>query len=173
MPARRALAFATLHDAVADARLLAVGGYERAGNWSLGQCCCHLANWLRYPLDGFPRVPLPFRLGAWVVRNTAGPAQKRNLLATGSIRPGLPTLPQSVPARLTSARRVVTPADDLGAVAEFEDQARRVAEFAGTPHPSPLLGPLTADELRRLSCIHAAHHLSFLTPIQNASPGST
>jgi hypothetical protein len=58
MPTRRELRFDRLAEAVRDAELLLSHGHDRLGRWSLGQCCGHLANWLTYPLDGFPKLPL-------------------------------------------------------------------------------------------------------------------
>lgn len=158
---RRTTAFDNLDAAVADARHLMVAGYTRAGKWSLGQVCGHLAAWVWYPLDGFPPIPLPVRVGLWAVRNTVGPAQKAKLLAGGTIPAGTRTLAQSVaPAGF----------DDIAGVMVYEDAIERLKKFAGTPHPSPLFGPVTRDELERLTCVHAAHHLSFLIP-PDAAPG--
>lgn len=152
---RRQLSFDTLDAAVADARSLLQTGYARAGNWSLAQACGHLAAFVRYPLDGFPRLPVPVRLGMWVFRNTVGPGQKRKVLASGTMPAGLPTLTQTVPP---------AGADDAAGVREYADAVERLKAFTGTPHPSPYLGPVTRDELVRATCIHAAHHLSFLVP---------
>jgi hypothetical protein len=30
------------------------GRLERAGNWSLDQCCQHLGRWIEFSIDGFP-----------------------------------------------------------------------------------------------------------------------
>ena len=71
MSERRQLRFDSLGDAVADAEALLARGYARRGKWSLGQCCGHLADWVTYPMDGFPRAPLPVRAVLFVMRNTA------------------------------------------------------------------------------------------------------
>ena len=67
MPTRRELRFATLDDARRDVRHLVAVGYDKAGNWSLGQACHHLAVWVRYPLDGFPALPAWQRPLAWAI----------------------------------------------------------------------------------------------------------
>ncbi len=155
---RRPLSFDALDAVVADARALLQSGYTKAGNWSLGQACGHLAAFVRYPLDGFPRLPAPIRVAMWAFRNTVGPGQKRKVLAAGAMPAGMPTLTQTVPP---------AGADDAAGVREYAEQIERLKAFAGTPHPSPYLGPLTRDELVRATCIHAAHHLSFLAPAQH------
>ncbi len=157
---RRTLVFDNLDAAVADARHLMVAGYTRAGNWSLGQACGHLAAWVRYLIDGFPPIPLPVRVGLWALRNTIGKAKKAEYLA-GKMPAGKPTLSVTVPP---------ADADDVAGVTEYEAAIERLKKFGGTPHPSPLLGLVTRDELERLTCVHAAHHLSFLIP-PDAAPG--
>jgi hypothetical protein len=138
-----------------DAEALAAGGYERAGNWGLAQVCGHLAAWLRYPVDGFPRASLPIRIALWVVRNTAGRRMLRRILAQRSMAGGQPTLPESVP-----------PVGGEEAVA-VEQLRQAVARFQGHPgpfHPSLLFGALDRATWAQLQLIHCAHHLSFLVP---------
>ena len=155
MVVRRSLKFASLDDAVADAERLLAAGYDRARQWSLGQCCGHIASWLGYAMDGFPKPPAPLRMLMWVLRHTVGPGALTRVLANGEMKPGLPTSPQSVPAP--------TP-DDAAGVAKLKETVARVNAFAGTPLPSPFFGPMDRDTWVRLNCVHAAHHLSFLTP---------
>lgn len=155
MPARRELSFGTLDAAVADARHLLVAGYTRAGNWSLGQACGHLALFVRLPIDGVPPLPLGIKVVGFLVRNTIGPGLKRKMLATGKIPAGRPAIRETV---------LPADADDTANLTEFETQIERLRKFTGVPHPSPLLGPITNGELVRLTCIHAALHLGFLVP---------
>jgi hypothetical protein len=153
--ARRQLRFDSLDDAVRDAEHLLAVGYDRAGNWSLAQCCGHLANWFRYQTDGFPRAPLAMRPVFWLIRNTVGPAMAKRMLAGGKMRDGMPTIPQSV---------VPPGGDDAAAVAEFREVVRRWQEHPGPLHPSPLFGGNDKDNWRKGHLIHCAHHLSFLIP---------
>ncbi|MFO0804845.1 MAG: DUF1569 domain-containing protein [Gemmataceae bacterium] len=152
---RRTLRFATLDDAVADAEELLAKGYDKAGQWSLGQVCGHLANWLSYPMDGFPKAPPPIRLMLWLARHSIGPGKLKQYLATGDMGAGKPTMPQSVPA---------PDADDREGVAKYRAMVDRAIRFAGTPLPSPLFGPMDRDTWVKLNCVHAAHHLAYLTP---------
>ena len=161
MPARRELSFPTLDAATADARHLLVAGYSRAGNWSLGQVCGHVARFVRMPIDGTWPLPLHLKVAGFLVRNTVGPGLKRKMLVTGAIPAGRPAI-----------RATVMPStvDDTAALIEMESEFERLKKFAGVPHASPLLGPLTTDELVKLTCIHAAHHLSFLVPNDLLTP---
>lgn len=155
MPERRTLTFATLNDAVADAEMLLAVGYEKAGNWDLAQVCGHLSEWLRFPIDGFPKVPLLLRPVLALVRATIGRNLRAKVLANG-FEPGTRTLPQTVFATGNSK--------DAAAVAKLKETAERFEAHAGPIHPSPLFGRVTKDEARALQLKHLAHHLSFLVP---------
>ena len=72
----RKLAFATLDDVVRDAENLLAVGYDTAGNWDLAQVCSHLTEWLRFPLDGFPKMPVFLRPVFWLFRKTVGKAKR-------------------------------------------------------------------------------------------------
>lgn len=152
---RRTLAFAALGEAVADAERLLEKGYDKTGQWNLGQICGHLANWLGYAMDGFPKAPPPIRLMMWMARHTMGPGILKKILASGEMRGGNPTAPQSVPA---------ADADDREGVARFRKMVERANRFAGVPLPSPFFGPMDRDTWVKLNCVHAAHHLRFLLP---------
>ncbi|MEO2089724.1 MAG: DUF1569 domain-containing protein [Gemmataceae bacterium] len=155
MPVRRQLRFDTLADAVRDAEALLANGYDKVGKWSLGQCCGHLANWLTYPIDGFPKIPLLLRPVMWALRNTVGRRKYETYVREQTFPSGAPTVPQSVP----------TPdADDTDGVAKLKAAAERYEAYTGPLHPSPLFGPLTKDEARKMQLVHCAHHLSFLGP---------
>ena len=142
MPERRKLTFATLNDVVRDAEVLLATGYERAGNWDLAQVCGHPADWMTFPVEGFPKPPLPIRMMLGLVRVTLGPGMLRKYLATG-MPAGKPTMPQSV-----------HPAGG--------DAAARFAAFPGPVHPSPLFGAMDKATATKLQLVHCAHHLSFL-----------
>jgi hypothetical protein len=154
--ARRVLKFDSLGDAVRDAEQLLARGYEKAGTWDLAQVCGHLANWMTYPLDGFPKPPAPIRAVLWVLRKTVGRAKFEQYLARG-MPAGKPTMPDSVPP---------PGGDPAAAVARLRGAAERFQAHTGEVHPSPLFGAMTKDEATRLQLVHCAHHLSFLTPKQ-------
>jgi hypothetical protein len=152
---RRTLEFRDLGEAVRDAEALLAGGYDRAGQWDLAQVCGHLAEWLRFPVDGFPRPPLPIRVLLWAMRTTVGPRELRKVLATKAMRSGGPTMPETVPA---------AGSDEAAAVAKLRAAVERFRDHPGTYHPSPLYGALDRETATRLQLVHCAHHLSFLVP---------
>jgi hypothetical protein len=153
-PGRRELRFESLDDAVRDAETLLARGYDRAGNWDLAQVCDHLADWLTYPVAGFPRAPLPIRMMLGLVRMTLGRGMFEKYLKVG-MPAGKPTMPQSVHA---------AGEDPAAAIMRLREAARRFTAHAGEYPPSPLFGKLTRDEALKLQLAHTAHHLSFLVP---------
>ena len=153
-PERRKLTFATLDDVVRDAESLLAKGYDKAGNWDLAQVCSHLAEWMRFPMDGFPRLPLLLRPMFWLMRSTIGPKIRRKILAEG-FPVGSRTMPQTVPQ----------PGGDAAvAVATLKEVAERFKAYAGPIVPSPLFGVMNKDEALQLQLKHCEHHLSFLIP---------
>ena len=155
MPEPRTLTFDSLDDAVAEAERLKATGYERAGNWDLGQVCGHLADWMLFAVDGPPPVPWPLRPFLWVARRTFAPGQMRKSLASHSMPPGLPTLPATVPPEGR---------DEDGAVAELRTAVARFTAHPGGYHPSPMFGHVSRAEWDGLQRVHCAHHLGFLVP---------
>lgn len=152
---QRKLTFDKLDDAVRDAESLLDCGYDQAGNWDLGQVCGHLVDWMRFPLDGFPKQPLPIRIMLFAVRVTIGRREIRKVLAAGAMKHGNPTLPGTVYA---------PGGDEAEAVDRFHQTVARFQSHAGPLHPSPVFGDLDYDTVRQLQLIHCAHHLGFLIP---------
>jgi hypothetical protein len=153
-PERRKLSFATLDEVVLDAENLQAKGYEKVGNWDLAQVCLHLADWMRFPIDGFPKPPLPIRFMLWGLRNTIGKKMFRKYLSEG-MPSGKPTMPQTV--------HQAEP-DSATAIGKLREAAERFKAYAGEIHPSPLFGAMNKEEATRLQLVHCAHHLSFLVP---------
>lgn len=152
--ARRELKFAELDDIVRDADRLLAAGYERVGAWDLGQVCGHVTEWMTYPIDGFPKAPLPIRLMLRIARATLGRKMFEKVVRDG-MSAGRPTMPQSVPS---------SGGDAAAAVAALRAAVGRWKAHTGGVHPSPLFGRMTKDEATKLQLVHAAHHLSFLVP---------
>jgi hypothetical protein len=152
---RRALSFATLHDVLVEVEQLRAKGYDRAGKWDLSQVCFHLAEWMRFPIEGYPSTPAPIRLMLWMMRITIGKRILRTILAEGGMRSGGQTMPQSVSQ---------PDADPTRAIALLRTSVERFQKHAGPLHPSPLFGTMSKDEGTKLQLIHCAHHLSFLVP---------
>jgi hypothetical protein len=153
-PERRKLNFASLDDVVRDAEDLLAKGYDKAGNWDLAQVCSHLAEWMRFPVDGFPGLPLFLRPLFWLFRNTVGKAKRLKYTAEG-MPSGKPTMPQTV---------VQPGGDAAAAVAKLKEVAERFKAHAGPIPPSPLFGAMTKDEALQLQLRQCEHHLSFQVP---------
>lgn len=149
---RRTLHFSTYHDVITDLERLEAG-YERLGDWRLGQMCRHLSYYFRGSLDGFPFL-LP-----WIVRKTAGPLLLRALLK----RQRMPAKGRTIPASVFPPTQ-----EDAPAAAEAKALLRRL-ENARELYPSPLFGRLSSDQWRALHLLHAAHHLSLLIPREAAA----
>ena len=152
MPRRR-LCFHNLHEALDDARQLAERGYERGGQWSLGQVLDHLNKTLRMSTQtvdfGMPRWVRPFF--KWFLMGRMKSGESHAISFRAKAPPSL-TPPQEVE---------VAPA-----LAEFAELVQQIespdAQFAPV---HPILGQVTAEEWRCMQRWHAAHHLSFLTPL--------
>jgi hypothetical protein len=146
---RRPLDFQSLDQLTAELVRLRDSGYTQAGNWTLGQISDHLAIFFRGSLDGFSqRVP-------WLIRITVGKLILRSIFKNRGMREGV-KVPQSfLPG---------DPRDDARSVDELLALIDRFRDHPGDYHPSPLFGHLTRQQWTELHLIHAAHHLSFLTP---------
>lgn len=161
MATRRELKpFASFDAAVAEVDMLHSGGYNRAGNWSLGQVCGHLANWLDYQQRGFPPLPLFLKPVFFIVRNTMANKMMRDVIARGTMPAGSSTAPQSIPPATV---------DDATELNRLKTAYRDWENYTGPLVPSPLFGVQTKDDWRKLHLVHAAHHLSFLIPNQTRS----
>jgi hypothetical protein len=148
MADRRPLAFSSLGEVMPEVDRL-LQGHRTGGNWSLGQICNHLADSLRYSIEGFG-VKAP-----WLIRNTLGQIFKRQLFKTGQMRAGI-KLPEKF-----------LPRPQLDARAEAEGLRAALQKYSAQTGPladHPMFGPLGRDEWTRLHCIHCAHHLSFVHP---------
>ncbi len=154
-PAKRNLTFENFDDVMADVNSLIASGYVSHGNWNLAQSCGHLAEWVRFPVDGFPKPPLPLRMIFWVMKKTVGPGMKRKILAEG-FKGGVPTAPDTVPAADAQT--------DQEAAQHFQSTFERVISHKGLLHPSPLFGPMDMEMLVKVTLLHAEHHLGYLEP---------
>jgi hypothetical protein len=154
MPARRLLNFDSLDDIVRDAEHLLAVGYERAGKWDLAQCCGHLAEWMRFPMDGFPRPPLPIRMMFAVLRPLIGRKELLRAIEKNEMR-----------SSGTDPRTIPPPGGDpAAAVEKLNETIERMKSYTGEIRPSPFFGKMTQEEWFGLNRVHAAHHLSFLIP---------
>lgn len=145
----RTLAFASYDDLIAEIRRCQRDGYERLGQWSLGQTCAHLSYYLRGTLEGFG-VRLP-----WIIRKTFGRLLLRRLLAGGEFPRGGRTIPASLPPDAL---------DETAAIEQALTLLGRLKAARADLHPSPLFDRLTPAQWQTLHLRHAAHHLRLLVP---------
>jgi hypothetical protein len=154
---RRELSFSDWDAVLADLRQLA-NGYEQHGNWDLKQTAEHLNDWLRFPMDGFPKAPLPMACLMFCLRVTMGPSMLRKIIATGKMKDGIPTAPDTVHDRSADA------AATAAAVAQLEQSIARFQTYTGPIHRSPVFGDMDKATAEGLQLAHFGHHLSWLSP---------
>lgn len=158
MPAqeeRRSLKFASLDEIAAEGERLHREGYSACGKWNLSQVCQHVADWMSFPMDGFPRANPFVRAILWTMKVTIGRRQLAKILAAKSMPAGNPTLPETVGQ---------PDHDEADAVHRLRATVERLKTYKGPIHPSPLFGPMDYETCVALQLIHAAHHFSFLRP---------
>jgi hypothetical protein len=154
-PNKRQLKFNNTDELMAEVRSLNENGYLSNGNWTLGQTCGHLANWMRYPLDGYPVAPPPIRAIFWVMKKTVGPGMKRKILAEG-FKGGMMTAPESVPQP--------DELSDQQGVDQLQEVVDRVNAYDRELLPSPLFGEMDKPMHVTVTLLHAEHHLGYLEP---------
>lgn len=146
----RKLRFEDLRMAIEEAESLLAGGYQKRGNWSLGQVCRHLRQVQDMSVDGFPKWLSLFAFMRPVMRRLLLPR-----LLRGDSPVGVRTLPMLVPAN---------DVEDAAEVAAFRDSVERLLAFTGDFPPYPALGRLSQEDMITVHATHAAHHLRFLEP---------
>jgi len=147
-PKRRWLRFESLEEAGAEAQRLLESGYERAGNWDLGQVCHHLARALDLSRTGF-QFAWPSRM------KILGPFILPIVLKTRWIPTGV-KLPKGA-----------EPVSGLDQTKEVEDLVRALREFHDHPGKCavhPFFGEMSAQQWKRYHLVHCEHHLRFLIP---------
>ena len=152
---KRSLSFENFQSLMEEANRLNEKGYESHGNWTLGQSCGHVAEWLRYPMDGFPVPPIFLRPIFWVMKVTMAKSMAKKILNEG-FKGGMPTAPESVPK--------AEDLSDADGIAKLEEVVDRVEKFQGELLPSPLFGEMDRETWIKVGLLHAAHHLGYLEP---------
>lgn len=129
--------------------------YQRAGQWSLGQNCQHLAKILNQSIDGFDiRLPWFIRIFSGFIKNRV----LKNRCFPKGVQAPKPFLPDKQ-------------ADDEQGVSELLKAIQRYQHHTGPLQPSPLFGRLSREEWDQLHLIHASHHLGFILPIDSSKEG--
>ncbi len=162
---RRELRFSTLDDVKSDLQTLHSSGYRQFGQWNLSQNANHLADWMSFPIDGFPKSPWFIRVVLGMMRVTQGKALFRKFAQEQRMAIGQPTIPSTIyPATGCQAPNDPIEAYEASSVNRLLACIDRLTAYRGPLHPSPLFGPLNYDEVVALQLAHCAHHLSFLEP---------
>lgn len=154
-PKKRQLTYNSFDEMMADVNLLLDHGYISNGNWTLAQACGHVADWMRFPLDGYPTPPFFMRVIFWMMKVTVGPGMKKKILAEG-FKGGMPTAPETVPKPDALS--------DQQAVEQLQQTVDRVRAYNGVLLPSPLFGESDKATHEKVSLLHAAHHFGYLEP---------
>ena len=149
VPERRELQLADLDAVLNECRRLLETGYQRHGNWSLGQICNHLRLTIDANVQGYPTwmmlIGLPLRplLRRWF----------------------LPKLMQGIsPVGIRTAGRFV-PAQDLSDAEEINLLETSIRQFrnAESLHGHPGFGQMSKEDFEQFHLVHAVHHLRFLS----------
>ena len=154
---RRSIRFAHLNEAVADARRLASGPYEWAGNWSLEQNLSHLNKGLQMAFEptefGIPFIVRPAL--RWMFLN------RMERLGSEAIR-----FRGTAPPALQPQENLVL--DSL--LADFERLCGQVEAINAVFVPRhPVFGRFNTEQWRVMQRWHCAHHLSHLIPAANGT----
>jgi hypothetical protein len=152
---RRQLSFTSLDDIIQDAERLHAVGYEMTGQWDLAQISNHLACWVKYPMDGFPKLPFFLKPIFFVMKFTLIPKFEHQMRVERKMKAGMGTAPMT---------RFPPGQDEAAAVANLKNELTRMKAYTGPMHPSPLRGQLLKEDWVDSHLVHCAHHLSFLVP---------
>ncbi|MFM9958230.1 MAG: DUF1569 domain-containing protein [Phycisphaerales bacterium] len=130
------------------AALERAGRLMYTGNWTLGQTLGHLAAWIDFFYTGFP-MPKP-------------PALMRLVMPLFKGRFLNGTMPKGMRIPKVSGGTLGTEAltTEQGLV-KFKGALGRLKGGDVPRYPSPVLGPMTLDEVTRLTLRHAELHLGF------------
>ena len=147
-PARPDLKFDSMDAMLADAERLKTGGYEQAGQWTLGMVLDHLTKTMSVPFAPGRTLPWPASaIGRLVVHGFA----KRDRYPSVKF----PAMPFQRP----------TPGIDLATAYDaFRSASERVKGVTGDTVGCPPLGPLPVGDFVAVQLLHGAHHLGYLKP---------
>lgn len=148
MADRRTLTFSTIDDVIADIGRLR-RGYSKTGNWTLPQICFHLA----YPIDESLR-------GILSPAPTSKQQQAQGFLDQVN-ESGWPKQKLDSPPPMRPPERA-----DESAIEQYLASLKKLRDYHQPMVEAFLFGPIETDRLRRFMLMHAAHHLSFLQPLQ-------
>lgn len=147
MPERRELDYDDFAALRADVERLR-RGHQRSGNWSLAQICWHLDHALiaaMKPTTYQPNTP----------EQDARREVLEEVLRTRRLPKGIVAPPDLVPPANVPDT----------AIDSFLETLARFERHQGPLAPHRIFGNMPMEDRRKQQLIHAAHHLSYLTPI--------
>jgi Protein of unknown function (DUF1569) len=146
MAERRKLSFSTESEAISDVEQLRIG-FVKAGTWNLPQICFHLA----YPIDHSLHLPTTMEL---TDKQRGAQGFLEQVIASGWPAGHFdPPEPMRPPADVNPA-----------AVGGLIDSLKQMSQYNASHVDAFLFGPVATQKFRRFALVHAAHHLSFLSP---------
>lgn len=151
----RELQFSDWDDVIHEVEELLEHGYTTTGNWTLGQASSHLAQWTTFPINGFPKSPFVIRLIFSTMNRLGVTRRLREKILNRGFQPGSPTKPSTVPSAKLPDRE---------GVHQLKNAYMNARSHEGPLYPSPLFGEMTPEVYKRVSLLHAAHHLGFFQP---------
>lgn len=151
---RRQITFKDLDAAVCECKRLSDLGYRKMGNWSLGQICRHLRLNLEASLDGYPKWMSLFAPLRPIMRKFLLPRLLRGDSPTGIRTASIYVPPDNL--------------DDQSELSAYIESAQRFQTYTGNFYAHPGFGLLDRQLLEHFHAAHAAHHLSFLVPDDEA-----
>jgi hypothetical protein len=145
---RRTLSFRNEDEAIAEIDRLRAGGYTQRKNWTLPMICWHLS------VGGSPQPP---------ASSTPSPeqAERKRKFIDVILETGRPAGNFEAPPQMTPKPDC---ADD--AVLRFRAILKDIRDFPHAYVDFGPFGPISIDQVRKLTLLHASHHLSFLEPKQ-------
>ncbi|MEM9941482.1 MAG: DUF1569 domain-containing protein [Planctomycetota bacterium] len=148
---RRDLELEGFDSVLGECRSLLGNGYQRAGNWSLGQICRHIRLTIEANMNGYP----------WWMTLLGFPLRPiLKLLLLPRIMSG------RSPAGLQTAPSLVPPdgLDDDQEFQAFESCVGSFVRHTGPLYPHPAFGKMSHEEFGKFHVAHCIHHLRFLIP---------
>ena len=142
---RRPLDFRTFDELAADVAALRERGYDPSGSWTLAQILDHLAKAIDFSRTGAP-LSRPMQ---WALRFIFRHVVRKRAMPR------------------VNAPKVMRPADapdPTDADARFDAACAWAAGLQGDTIDTPGFGVVSVSDFQQLQLIHAARHLSFLTP---------
>jgi len=151
---RRILRFTSASDVLTDAERLAAadraGTLKRLGNWSLGTAFNHLASWIDYEYDGYPKeFKVPPRILCFVARVFM---KKRFLYSP---------MPRGWRLPKVEAGTFATEPTELEAGLTALRRAWQRLESTPCAVPHPIFGVLKHEEWIAMHLRHAELHLGY------------